>query len=122
MSGPITGARNAPPRASAMIEALRGLGYSAATALADIIDNSIAANATMVDLTFVWNGTSSAISILDNGDGMDDVLLDRAMRLGEKGPLEERGKSDLGRFGLGLKTASFSQARRLTVASRKATT
>ncbi|WP_244629961.1 ATP-binding protein [Brucella intermedia] len=119
MSGPITGTRNAPPRASAMIEALRGLGYSAATALADIIDNSIAANATMVDLTFVWNGTSSAISILDNGDGMDDVLLDRAMRLGEKGPLEERGKSDLGRFGLGLKTASFSQARRLTVASRK---
>lgn len=115
----IRGARNAPPRASAMIEALRGLGYSAATALADIIDNSIAAHATTVDLTFIWNHTSSAISILDNGDGMDDVLLDRAMRLGERSPLEQRSGGDLGRFGLGLKTASFSQARRLTVASRR---
>lgn len=121
MNKPVTiaGARNAPPRAGAMIEALRGLGYSAATALADIIDNSIAAHATTVDLTFIWNGTSSAISILDDGDGMDDVILDRAMRLGERSPLEQRSAGDLGRFGLGLKTASFSQARRLTVASRR---
>lgn len=101
-----------------MIEALRGLGYSPATALADIIDNSIAAEATTVDVTFTWNGASSAVSILDNGTGMDEVLLDRAMRLGERSPLEDRNAGDLGRFGLGLKTASFSQARRLTVASR----
>lgn len=101
-----------------MIEALRGLGYSAATALADIIDNSIAARATTVDLTFIWNGSESAITILDDGEGMDAEMLDRAMRLGEINPLADRNPQDLGRFGLGLKTASFSQCRRLTVASR----
>ena len=111
--------RHAPPRAAAMIEALRGLGYSAATALADIIDNSIAANATSVALTFRWDGAESAISILDNGEGMNAEMLDRAMRLGEINPLAKRGAHDLGRFGLGLKTASFSQCRRLTVASRR---
>lgn len=112
--------RNAPPRASAMVEALRGLGYSPATAIADIIDNSIAAGATVVDLGFVWAGENSFITLLDNGRGMDERGLDTAMRLGERSPLEERSADDLGRFGLGLKTASFSQARRLTVASRQA--
>ena len=102
-----------------MIEALRGLGYSTATAIADIIDNSIAASAERVDLDLVWNENESYISITDNGLGMDDVELDRAMRLGEKNPLDKRNSSDLGRFGLGLKTASFSQCRRLTVASKK---
>ncbi|WP_147164640.1 ATP-binding protein [Pararhodospirillum oryzae] len=101
-----------------MLEALRGLGYSPATALADIIDNSIAAGARTVDVTFHWNGPDSHVSILDDGCGMTDAGLERAMRLGERNPLDERAGSDLGRFGLGLKTASFSQARRLTVASR----
>ncbi|WP_374275843.1 ATP-binding protein [Brevundimonas sp.] len=112
--------RDAPPRASAMVEALRGLGYSPATALADIIDNSIAARATAVDLQFVWAGGDSHILVLDNGDGMDDAGLDLAMRLGDRSPLDARDVGDLGRFGLGLKTASFSQCRRLTVASRRA--
>jgi hypothetical protein len=111
--------RNAPPRASAMIEALRGLGYSTATALADIIDNSIAAKAKNVELTFSWNGDKSHITVLDDGCGMDDVELERAMRLGDKSPLDKRDSHDLGRFGLGLKTASFSQCRSLTVASKK---
>ncbi|TIQ33093.1 MAG: ATP-binding protein [Mesorhizobium sp.] len=102
-----------------MVEALRGLGYSPATAIADIIDNSIAAGASEIDVAFVWNGTQSSISITDNGSGMDEPMLDSAMRLGERSPLEVRGKNDLGRFGLGLKTASFSQARRLTVASKR---
>jgi len=102
-----------------MIEALRGLGYSTATALADIIDNSIAADACNVDIRFVWkNGCHSFITIQDDGSGMDDMQLDRAMRLGDKSPLDKRNKADLGRFGLGLKTASFSQCRRLTVASK----
>lgn len=111
--------RSAPPRASAMVEALRGLGYSPATAIADIIDNSVAAGASVVDLGFVWAGENSFITLLDNGRGMDERALDTAMRLGERSPLEERSANDLGRFGLGLKTASFSQARRLTVASRQ---
>jgi len=102
-----------------MIEALRGLGYSTATALADVIDNSIAAHADRVDVQFNWDGASSRITVLDNGEGMNETELDLAMRLGEKSPLDERAPHDLGRFGLGLKTASFSQCRCLTVASRK---
>ena len=111
--------RHAPPKASAMIEALRGLGYSTWTALADLVDNSISADATAVAISFAWPETGSYISILDNGTGMSSEELDRAMRLGERSPLDARESHDLGRFGLGLKTASFSQCRRLTVASRK---
>ncbi|HEY9233825.1 MAG TPA: ATP-binding protein [Phenylobacterium sp.] len=103
-----------------MVEALRGLGYSTSTALADIVDNSIAAGAANVDLTFHWAGADSHIAIADDGRGMDEGELDLAMRLGARNPLDDRAAGDLGRFGLGLKTASFSQARRLTVASRKA--
>jgi len=101
-----------------MLEALRGLGYSAAGALADIIDNSIAAGAREVCLSFVWNEGSSRIAILDDGCGMDESTLENAMRLGSRSPLQVRSAHDLGRFGLGLKTASFSQCRRLTVASK----
>ncbi len=111
------GSRLAPPRASAMVEALRGLGYSTATALADIIDNSISAEAGSVAVTFAWDDGKSVVSVLDDGNGMDAPGLDAAMRLGERSPLDDRVTSDLGRFGLGLKTASFSQCRRLTVAS-----
>jgi len=111
--------RHAPPRASAMIESLRGLGYSASTALADLIDNSISAGADQVDLMFQWRGAESNIRVLDNGCGMTDAELDKAMRLGERDPRDMRGTGDLGRFGMGMKTASFSQCRRLTVASRK---
>ncbi len=113
------GSRYAPPRAAAMIEALRGIGYSTATALADIIDNSISASARSVDLVFAWNDDGSHVAILDNGTGMDAAELDSAMRLGALSPLDPREAGDLGRFGLGLKTASFSQCRRLTVASIK---
>lgn len=102
-----------------MIEALRGLGYSTSSALADIIDNSIAAGASKVDIEFVWAGTSSYVTILDDGSGMDGPQLERALRLGDRNPLDPRAPGDLGRFGLGLKTASFSQCRRLTVASRQ---
>lgn len=111
--------RYAPPKASAMVEALRGLGYSLPTALADVIDNSISAKAKLINIQFIWGGLKSKIIISDNGSGMTDVELDSAMRLGEKNPLDTRSQDDLGRFGLGLKTASFSQCRRLTVASKK---
>ena len=117
MSG--AGYRNAPPRAAAMVEALRGLGYTTETALADLIDNSISAGAKTIGIDFHWAGSDSRIAILDDGTGMTDLALDKAMRLGDKNPLHDRDPSDLGRFGLGLKTASFSQARRLTVFSRR---
>lgn len=99
------------------MEALRGLGYSTSAALADIVDNSISAGASEVRIDFAWDGPASRVTVLDNGKGMDDRTLESAMRLGDKSPLDERMPGDLGRFGLGLKTASFSQCRRLTVAS-----
>jgi len=102
-----------------MLEALRGLGYSTAAALADIVDNSLSAGASEVRITFAWHGAASRVSLLDDGCGMDDAELEGAMRLGDKSPLDERAPGDLGRFGMGLKTASFSQCRRLTVASHK---
>lgn len=110
--------RNVPPAAGAMLESLRGLGYSTATAIADLIDNSISAEATLVDIHFAWVGADSWIRIADNGKGMSDANLESAMRLGARDPREARPPGDLGRFGMGLKTASFSQARILTVASR----
>ena len=111
--------RVAPPRADRTIQALRGLGYTTEAALADLIDNSISAKAGIVDVTFHWAADRSRITLLDDGSGMTDPELDRAMRLAEMDPLARRETSDLGRFGMGLKTASFSQAKRLTVASRK---
>lgn len=111
--------RSAPPKAGAMMEALRGLGYSTATALADIVDNSVSASASEVRIRFDWDGVNSRISVLDNGRGMSDAELEEAMTLGTINPLDERASTDLGRFGMGLKTASFSQCRRLTVASKR---
>ncbi|MDO9520107.1 MAG: ATP-binding protein [Pseudohongiella sp.] len=111
--------RNAPPQASLIFESLRGLGYTPATALADLIDNSISANSKEVSVHIEWADEDSWVRITDNGDGMDDSALETGMRLGAVDPRVERHANDLGRFGLGLKTASFSQARRLTVASKK---
>jgi hypothetical protein len=108
----------AAPRASAMIESLRAFGYNLQTAIADLIDNSITAKARNIWLSFCWDGANSHISIRDDGHGMTEAQLISAMRPGSQSPLEEREADDLGRFGLGLKTASFSQCRRLTVASR----
>ncbi|MDD2868652.1 ATP-binding protein [Neomegalonema sp.] len=111
--------RNAPPHAGSMLESLRGLGYAPETALADLVDNSIAARAGEVSIRLDWAGAASRVLILDDGEGMDDQALEAGMRLGARDPRAERAAHDLGRFGLGLKTASFSQARRLTVASRR---
>ncbi len=107
------------PRPDALIESLRAVGYTLPTALADIVDNSIAAAATTIWITFHWAGAHSAITILDDGRGMTEGTLLEAMRPGTQSPLEERGPRDLGRFGLGLKTASFSQCRSLSVATRQ---
>jgi hypothetical protein len=101
-----------------MLESLRGLGYSPEAAVADTIDNSISAGSTEVDLHFAWQGEDSSVAIVDNGIGMSAVELESAMCLGGTGPLLKRRPKDLGRFGLGMKTAAFSQCRRLTVMSR----
>lgn len=110
---------NVQPPAHSLFEALRGLGYSVWAAIADLIDNSIAAGASRVHLEFRWAGEHSHVSLLDDGRGMNADELTAAMRPGSRSPLLDRPQQDLGRFGLGLKTASLSQCRRLTVASRR---
>lgn len=109
----------AEPRPAALIEALRAVGYTIQAAVADLIDNSITAGARTVWIRFEWAGRDSYVVITDDGHGMTERELSDAMRPGNRSPLEERDPGDLGRFGLGLKTASFSQARRLTVSSRR---
>jgi hypothetical protein len=109
----------AEPEASCMIETFRAIGYNIETAIADIVDNSISASARNVWINFEWRGSETWLSIKDDGIGMDNDELINALRPGSKNPLEDRSHNDLGRFGLGLKTASFSQARILTVISKK---
>ena len=106
-----------PPSASALSASMRDIGYSLETAIADIIDNSIAAKATEVDIYCDLTKKASSLVIIDNGYGMSKEDLLRAMKHGSFSPKKKRSETDLGRFGLGLKTASFSQCRRLTVAS-----
>lgn len=107
-----------PPYAPTLIESTRAIGYSLEAAVADIIDNSITARATNVDI-FFFPIDKAYIAILDNGDGMTEIELNTAMQYGSKNPIEVRSIDDLGRFGLGLKTASLSQCRSLTVATKQ---
>ncbi len=106
-----------PPRAAALSESMRDLGYSLEAAVADIVDNSISAKAFNVDIFFDLNNSGATLAILDDGEGMSQDVLIEAMRHGSTNPREKRSTDDLGRFGLGLKTASFSQCTRLTVVS-----
>ena len=107
-----------PPVAPVLLESMRAIGYSFETAIADIIDNAISADATKVSILFSPYDLPH-VAIIDNGHGMTSDELVDAMRYGSRNPLEHRGPRDLGRFGLGLKTASLSQCRRLVVASSK---
>lgn len=107
-----------PPDAPTLMWSTRAIGYTTPAAVADLIDNSISANATSISIQFV-SGENCYISILDDGDGMSQNELKIAMKYGSSNPLQERRASDLGRFGLGLKTASLSQCKRLTVVSKK---
>ncbi len=106
------------PRASALIASLRGLGYSPEAALADLVDNSITAGGRVVEIDIQWNNGNPVAAILDDGRGMPGGRVAEAMRLGGRGPANERDASDLGRFGMGLKTASLSQCRSMTVVTK----
>ncbi len=107
------------PNAAALIESLRDIGYTPSTAIADIVDNSLTADASRVSIRVNSNPDDAAVAIIDDGHGMTADQLFEAMRPGSRNPTAERSKHDLGRFGLGLKTASFSQCRRLTVVSSR---
>lgn len=106
------------PDARNLMESTRSIGYSLPAAVADIIDNSIAAMARAVE---VWTpeGEDSFLAILDDGFGMTEQELKGAMRYGCQHVDDRRRQGDLGRFGLGLKMASLSQCRSLTVLSKK---
>lgn len=106
------------PFAPALIESMRSLGYSFPAAIADLIDNSISAQATDIEI-YSDPGVDPFLIILDNGHGMTADEIYEAMRYGSTNPLEERSEDDLGRFGLGMKSASLSQCRRFVVASKK---
>ena len=106
------------PHIGNFVKSLRDVGYTFEIAVADVLDNSITANATEIKIHTVPKPKILFV-MLDNGDGMSEDELTEAMRLATKNPKDSRDKRDLGRFGLGLKTASFSQCKKLTVLSKK---
>ena len=105
-----------PPVAPMLMQSLRAVGYTTSAALADLVDNSIAAGSRSVEIRFAM-APEPYVAVLDDGHGMTETELVSAMRFGSRDPRDLRTGTDLGRFGLGLKTASLSQCRRLTVAS-----
>ncbi|MGX1265703.1 hypothetical protein RKD55_003507 [Rossellomorea marisflavi] len=107
------------PSATPVIQALRSIGYNSQTAIADLVDNCIDSKANNVKLDFIYADGDSHIKIVDNGHGMDKDELQRAMTIGSKDPRSKRDRNELGRFGMGLKTAAFSLGKRLTVISKK---
>jgi hypothetical protein len=104
-----------------LLESLRSFGYAAETAVADLVDNCITAGATRIEIQFTWKGsaTGSTVRVSDNGSGMSRQQLAEAMTVPSSDTREKRDPGDLGRFGLGMKTASWSIGRRMTVTSRK---
>jgi hypothetical protein len=103
------------PSAKRLVGSLRDVGYDFVHAVADLVDNSIAAQAAEVRIDIRFNGPESWVRIADDGTGMNGTAITEAMRYGSDRSYESE---DLGKFGLGLKLASTSQCRRLTVASR----
>ena len=104
------------PSAKRMIRSQRDMGYEFAAAVADLIDNSIEAKASTVRVNVEWDGAASIVMIADNGEGMSPEQLREALRFGSERDYDD---ADLGKFGLGLKTASLSQCLRVTVATRR---
>lgn len=105
------------PQASFLLNSLRSVGYSEEAAIADIIDNSISAHASTIKIQFDWD--NKTISISDDGEGMDQEDLYKNMGLGVFSLSGERQNDDLGRFGMGMKTAAISLGKKMTVITKK---
>ena len=103
------------PSAARLTGSLRDIGYDFPTAIADLVDNSVNANASRVNVYTHFEPNGSYVLISDDGDGMSEHALIEAMRFGTR---RSYGTNELGRFGLGLKTGTFSQCRKLTVVTR----
>lgn len=107
------------PTADILMNSMRAMGYSFESAVADIIDNSISAGAHRIHIKFPIDPMDSVIAICDDGCGMNSEQLFDAMKYGSEQKKDGREDTDLGRFGLGLKSASLSQCRKLSVVSKK---
>jgi len=106
------------PSAARLTQSLRDIGYDFPSAVADIVDNSLAAGAARVEINIEFDGADSRVFIADDGVGMTPLSLTEALRYGTR---RVYAHGDLGRYGLGLKTASLSQCRCVTVVSRRHT-
>ena len=104
------------PEAKLLLSSLRSVGYNEETAIADIIDNCISAQAHEINIRFDWE--KKRIVISDDGFGMSETELVENMRIGSSDPSRIRDEADLGRFGMGLKTAAFSLGKKLTVVTK----
>ena len=107
-----------PPDPAGTIESLSALGCTLESAISDLVDNSIDAGAGTIDLDVHWNGPASYVSVADDDKGMTEAELQTAMAMAAGGPRTSRSAAELGHFGMGLKTASFLQASRLSVWTR----
>lgn len=108
---------SAEPSAARLTSSLRDIGYDFVSAVADLIDNSISAEATDVSVEIEFAGADSVVYIVDNGSGLNARGMTEALRFGSRRSYQS---GELGRYGLGLKTASLSQARSVTVVSKPA--
>lgn len=111
--------RENKPTAKVLMNSMRAVGYSFESAVADIIDNSISAGAHNIQLFFPVNPLDCSVAVCDDGCGMTQDELFDAMKYGSEQKSNKRAENDLGRFGLGLKAASLSQCRKMTVISKK---
>lgn len=110
---------DATPRPDFLIKSIAEQGYSLETAIADLIDNSITANSSVVQVLVDSEKEPFHLFLADNGDGMSPPELTKNMQFPSSNPEIDRHGLDLGRFGMGMKAASFSQTRKFTVLSRK---
>ena len=107
------------PTADVLMNSMRAMGYSFEAAIADIVDNSVSAQAKNIILKFPIGPADCRVAVCDDGIGMSKKELLDAMKYGSQLKSGKRSSDDLGRFGLGMKAASLSQCRRLTVVSKK---
>ncbi|MBL7903895.1 MAG: ATP-binding protein [Bacteroidales bacterium] len=110
---------DAVPNPEYLIKSIAEQGYSLESSLADLMDNSISANADKIEVLIKMDQEPFTLFIADNGDGMDEETLKKSMHFPSNSPEQTRNSLDLGRFGLGMKTASFSQTRCFTVLSKR---
>lgn len=107
------------PTADVLMTSMRSMGYTFESAIADVVDNSVSAKCREVQIKFPIDPQDCFVAICDDGEGMSKEELFDAMKYGSQLKKDGRAIDDLGRFGLGLKSASLSQCRKLTIVSKK---